>query len=286
MTTALTTVLQQCGFEHADVQRVSGGDINQAYKIQHKSTAFFLKVNDAATYPLMFQREADGLAALRKNSDCIVPDVLKTGVAESHQYLLLEWIERSPPAKNYYSSLGKSLAEMHLQTEEQAGWPTDNYIGSLPQTNTFTNDWCCFYATYRIAPLVKLLTDNGSFEKKEQQFAERLYTKLSQYFPNEKHAFLHGDLWGGNHFPNENGLPVLIDPAVYYGHREMDIGMTALFGGFDRAFYEAYNYYYPLESGWQQRLQLTQLYPLLVHAVLFGGHYVSRSASILATFSA
>ena len=286
MTAALKTILQQCEFADAQVQSVAGGDINQAYKVQHKNSSFFLKVNDAADYPLMFQREADGLAALKKNSDCIVPDVLKTGVAGSHQYLLLEWIERGSPSNNYHSSLGKSLAAMHLQTAEQAGWSTDNYIGSLPQRNTFTNDWCSFYATHRIAPLVKLLTDNKSFGNKEQQCAERLYTKLKQYFPNEKHAFLHGDLWGGNHFPNENGLPVLIDPAVYYGHREMDIGMTALFGGFDRAFYEAYNYHYPLESGWQQRFQLAQLYPLLVHAVLFGGHYVSRSASILATFAA
>jgi fructosamine-3-kinase len=286
MTPALKTILQQCGFADAEMQSVAGGDINQAYKVQHKNSSFFLKVNDAVTYPLMFQREADGLEALKKNSDCIVPDVLQTGEAGGHQYLLLEWIERGSPANNYHSSLGKSLAAMHLQNAEQAGWSADNYIGSLPQRNTFTNDWCSLYATHRIAPLVKLLRDYGSFGNKEQQYAERLYTRLSQYFPNEKHAFLHGDLWGGNHFPNENGLPVLIDPAVYYGHREMDIGMTALFGGFDRAFYEAYNYYYPLESGWQQRLQLTQLYPLLVHAVLFNGHYVSKSASILATFAA
>ncbi len=286
MNIALQQILEQCGFHAATVHAVTGGDINRAYKIQHKKNTFFLKVNDANAYPLMFEREADGLAALRNNSDCIIPNVLKTGVVDGLQFLLLEWIERGAPAKNYHSSLGKSLAAMHLQTAEQAGWAVDNYIGSLPQRNSFTNDWCSFYASHRIAPMLKLLTEKGAFGNKEQQYAERLYSQLPQYFPNEKPAFLHGDLWGGNHFPNENGLPVLIDPAVYYGHREMDIGMTALFGGFDRAFYEAYNYYYPLESGWQQRLQLTQLYPLLVHAVLFGGHYVSQSASILAKFSA
>lgn len=286
MNTGLQNILQQCGFNDAELHAVTGGDINRAYKIQDKNHAFFLKVNDAAAYPLMFQREADGLAALKKNCDCIIPTVLKTGIADGLQYLLLEWIERSAPANNYYSSLGKSLAEMHLQPQTQCGWPVDNYIGSLPQHNTFTNDWFSFYAMHRIAPLVKLLTDGGAFGNKEQQLAERLYTKLPQYFPNEKPAFLHGDLWGGNHFPNEKRLPVLIDPAVYCGHREMDIGMTALFGGFDRAFYEAYNYHYPLESGWQQRFQLAQLYPLLVHAVLFGGHYVIQSASILARFSA
>jgi fructosamine-3-kinase len=282
----LQNILQQCGFEDAQLHAVTGGDINRAYKVVHKHDVFFLKVNDADAYQNMFDREADGLVALRKNSDCIVPNVLKTGVADGQQYLLLQWVERGAPAADYYSSLGKSLAAMHQQTAGQAGWGVDNYIGSLPQINTFTNDWCSFYATHRIAPLVKLLRDAGAFGSKQQQYAERLYTILPQYFPNEKHAFLHGDLWGGNHFSNEKGLPVLIDPAVYYGHREMDIGMTALFGGFDRAFYDAYNYHYSLESGWQQRLQLTQLYPLLVHAVLFAGHYVSQSASILARFCA
>ncbi len=284
MSTSLKLVLQQCGFDDAKLQTVTGGDINRAYKIQTGNTSFFLKVNDAAAYPLMFQREADGLEALKKYGNCIVPNVVKTGVAGDQQYLLLEWIERAAPAKDYYSSLGKSLAEMHLQSQAQCGWPVDNYIGSLPQHNTLSDDWCSFYANHRIAPLVKQLIKTGVFASKQQQHAERLYTKLSQYFPYEKPAFLHGDLWGGNHFPNENGLPVLIDPAVYCGHREMDIGMTALFGGFDRSFYEAYHYHYPLESGWQHRLQLTQLYPVLVHAVLFGGHYISQSASVLATF--
>jgi fructosamine-3-kinase len=286
MNTELENIVQQCGFEDAQVQTVAGGDISKAYKIQDRNSSFFLKVNDADAYPFMFQREADGLASLRKYSNCIVPEVIKTGVADDQQYLLLQWIERGAAAKDYYSSLGKSLAAMHLQPQEQVGWAVDNYIGSLRQQNTFTNDWCSFYAHYRIAPLVEQLVAVGLFTNEQQEHAERLYTKLKQYFPNEKPAFLHGDLWGGNHFPNENGLPVVIDPAVYCGHREMDIGMAALFGGFDRSFYEAYHYYYPLESGWQQRLQLTQLYPILAHAVLFGGNYITRSASILARFSA
>ncbi|QNA46028.1 fructosamine kinase family protein [Lacibacter sediminis] len=286
MNSSLKNILLQCGFDDVQMQTVAGGDINRAYKIFTGNTSFFLKVNDAAAYPLMFQREADGLEALKKYSHCIIPNVVKTGVADDQQYLLLQWIERAAPAKDYYSSLGKSLAEMHLQPQTQCGWQVDNYMGSLPQHNMFTDDWCSFYAMHRIAPLVKVLTDAGRFGSKQQQQAERLYRKLSQYFPNEKPAFLHGDLWGGNHFPNENGLPVLIDPAVYCGHREMDIGMTALFGGFDHSFYEAYQYHYPLESGWQQRLQLTQLYPVLVHAVLFGGHYTAQASSILELFAA
>lgn len=110
MNISLENVLQQCGLTDAHVQVVTGGDINHAYKIQTKATSFFLKVNDADAYPFMFQREADGLESLTKYSNCIVPEVIKTGVADDQQYLLLQWIERAAPVKNYYSSLGKYCA--------------------------------------------------------------------------------------------------------------------------------------------------------------------------------
>jgi fructosamine-3-kinase len=130
-------------------------------------------------------------------------------------------------------------------------------------------------------PLVAKLHDNGSFESATLRCAEKLCTKLSEIFPPEPSALLHGDLWSGNFFVAASGHVAIFDPAVYYGHREMDLGMSLLFGGFDRRFYEAYNACYPLEAAWRQRVQLTQLYPLLVHAVLFGGHYVSSCKNII-----
>lgn len=277
-------VLNAAGLSQMDVERVSGGDINEAYKVYNHHQQFFLKLNDATAFPGMFQQEALGLQTLAENSRFIVPQVMQYGTAGSKQYLLLQWIERSPAAADYWKRMGEQLAELHHHAHTHAGFTNDNYIGSLVQPNTPMENWAEFYAAQRLQPVVEKLVQVHAFSAREQQFAFCLYERLSDIFPNEKHALLHGDLWGGNHFPNENGLPVLIDPAVYYGHREMDIGMTSLFGGFSKEFYEAYHYHYPLESLWQQRLQLTQLYPLLVHAVLFGGHYVSESAQILMKF--
>ncbi|MFT3844777.1 MAG: fructosamine kinase family protein [Lacibacter sp.] len=282
MNGSVSAILTEAGIAASmQVQQINGGDINEAYKLYNHNRQYFLKVNDAYAYPGMLHKEALGLQTLRENSLFIIPEVLKNGVTGNKQFLLMEWVERSNPCENYWEIMGEQLAFLHQQTSANAGFFHNNYIGNLEQLNHETTEWSTFYAEFRLQPLIKKLLQMKVFSAKEQQFANRLYQRLPQLFPNEPHALLHGDLWGGNHFPNEKGLPVLIDPAVYYGHREMDIGMTALFGGFHPAFYTAYNYHYPLESGWQQRLQLTQLYPLLVHAVLFGGHYVYQSAEIL-----
>lgn len=277
-------IVAACKLPAMHVQRVAGGDINEAYLLYNTTQRFFLKINDAQLYPGMFAAEADGLNALRSNSHFCVPQVIQTGIVQTTQYLLLEWIERTTPDERYWENMGKQLAAMHAQPQPTAGWKTNNYIGSIPQFNNETHSWTAFYAEQRILPFVKRLLQAGIFTNSEMQYAEAVCLRMSSLFPNEPHALLHGDLWSGNHFPNEKGLPVLIDPAVYCGHREMDLGMTCLFGGFHQRFYEAYHYHYPLETLWQQRLQLTQLYPLLVHAVLFGGNYVQQSAAILARF--
>ena len=130
-------------------------------------------------------------------------------------------------------------------------------------------------------PLVKLLVDAALFSAEDLQQAGTFCTAAGNLFPQEPPALLHGDLWAGNFMISKTGEAAIYDPAVYYGHREMDIGVTALFGGFSQAFYDGYNEVYPLQQDWRQRLPLTQLYPLLVHAVLFGGHYVDSARAIL-----
>ena len=134
-------------------------------------------------------------------------------------------------------------------------------------------------------PLVQVLFNAGAFSKQDIAVAETLCRKICQRFPQEAPSLLHGDLWAGNFMITSSGDAAIFDPSVYYGHREMDIGMAKLFGGFDQRFYDGYNSIYPLEKDWLQRLPLTQLYPILVHAVLFGGHYISTAREIMKRFS-
>ncbi len=155
----------------------------------------------------------------------------------------------------------------------------------MQQINTLHNEWHSFYRECRIMPLVKKLFDAGNYTKADINYANSFCNNIKSIFPSEPPALLHGDLWGGNYLITSTGYAAIFDPAIYFGHREMDIGMTKLFGGFDARFYRAYDEVYPLAKGWEKRLAVTQLYPLLVHAVLFGGHYVSKTKEIIRQFS-
>ena len=200
------------------------------------------------------------------------------------QWILLHWIARGTTSEDAMTNFGIALANMHQQPQPYFGWYRDNYIGSLRQINTQYNSWPEFYTTCRIIPLVKMLFDKAVFSKSDTERASAFCKKLEVLFPTEPPALLHGDLWNGNYIIDTSGTAVIFDPAVYHGHREMDLGMSKLFGGFSNAFYDAYQQAYPLENGWQQRLPLTQLYPLLVHAVLFGGHYITNAREIMRKF--
>lgn len=281
----LQPIIEDTGLPFTHAERVGGGDINAAWCLHAKETKYFLKMNDAGLYPGMFAKEAAGLTALQMHSAAVVPRVIKQGVAGSRQYLLLEWIDSGKPGDNFWKDFGHLLADLHRQEQPYFGWTEDNYIGSLPQVNKPHINWYSFYSERRILPLVAALSSSGMFTQQEAQAAESFCKKLPSLFPEEPPALLHGDLWSGNYMVSAGGKVALYDPAVYFGHREMDIGMTKLFGGFQPAFYEAYEEAYPLEKGWQQRLPLTQLYPLLVYAVLFGGYYVQEAKEIIRCYS-
>ena len=233
----------------------------------------------------MFEKEAKGLDLLRKNCSLIIPKVIKTGFDDDKQYLVLEWLEKGSPEKDMWERFGATLAMMHQLPQEYFGLDEDNYIGSLDQVNARQSDWATFYAEYRIMPLIKILFDRGYCSETDLILANKFCSHLKNIFSSGYPALLHGDLWAGNYLIHSSGYAAIYDPAVYYGHREMDIGMTKLFGGFDQRFYDAYDHYYPLEKDWQKRLPLTQLYPILVHAVLFGGHYVSSALSIVRQYA-
>ena len=281
----LQSILNDCGLTIIRYEPVHGGDINRCYSLYGHDSKYFLKVNDAGQYPGMFEKEANGLHALLESCTLTIPRVIKHGTINQEQYLLMEWIERGSPQPDFWKKFGEGLALLHQNLQSCFGWVEDNYIGSLPQRNEKFNTWHSFYAECRIMPLVTILNDTGMFSKQDVTMAESFCKILDQLFPPEPPALLHGALWNGNYIITASGNPALVDPSVYCGHREMDIGMTQLFGGFDQRFYRAYDEVYPLEKDWQQRLPLTQLYPLLVHAVLFGGHYVGSAREIMKRFN-
>lgn len=266
------------------ISTVHGGDINETYCLIGDEKKYFLKVNDANRYPGMFEKEAKGLQALENGSGLVIPKVVRFGEADRQQYLILEWLEKGRPEENFWEEFGSALAEMHKKSQEYFGFEEDNFIGSLPQKNTKYESWSRFYSECRVLPLVRQLIDSGSFSKQDTLSAEAFCKRLNEIFPEEHPSLLHGDLWSGNYMIVDGGRASIYDPAVYYGHREMDLGMTLLFGGFSALFYEAYNEIYPLEKHWRQRVRYTQLYPLLVHAILFGGHYINSVREILKNF--
>lgn len=272
-----STISQFCGFnrpiEH--VRKLHGGDINDVYLISWEGLAdFVVKVNSKTRFPDMFKKEMHALEFIGKhaNIECVTP--INYFEDEDHQYLMLDWIEEGEQDSTFYVSFAHELSEMHKLTHEQFGWGVDNYIGSLKQSNTFHDTWGSFYAEERILPLAKMAHDAGLLNVLLLRGIENFCKEIPNLFPNEKPALLHGDLWGGNFMVNAGGDPVLIDPAIYFGHREMDLGMTQMFGGFNDNFIEDYDVYSPLEKGWQQRIKYTQLYPYLVHLNLFGRSYL------------
>ena len=273
------------GFHLQQYHPVAGGDSNACFYLRCREGVFFLKLKEADLYPALFQKEARGLAALKNTCTISVPEVLATGETNGYQYLLLQWFERGAPAPVFWEQLGHSLAMLHRQPQAYFGWEEENYIGLLPQFNHRHNTWAEFYARERIEPLVRQLSDSGAFDAAVRYAADRCYRQMAEIYPPEPAALLHGDLWSGNIMALESGNPAFFDPAVYYGHREMDLAMTLLFGGFHQRFYEAYHEVYPLQPGWEERMELSQLYPLLVHAVLFGGHYVQQASAVIKKWS-
>ncbi len=289
MTNYIKLICEAHEMQYISNYRVSGGDINETYSVDTNKGRFFMKLNSASHFPLMFEKEAEGLKALQKASLLKVPQVITTGEYAGQQYLLLKWLEKTLPTTNFWGQFAEGLAELHRITHSHFGWTSSNYIGSLTQTNEYKTCWQEFYSTQRIMPLIENLYNNTSLLKGDVQAAEKVCTRFKDVFPDEPPALLHGDLWAGNFMVvqsigiknNLEVLPSVFDPAVYFGNREMDIGMSLLFGGFDKRFYEIYHSIFPLKNDWRKRLSLTQLYPLLVHAVLFKGGYINQCRNIL-----
>tara|TARA_R110002126_G_scaffold37614_2_gene113176 strand:+ start:5212 stop:6069 length:858 start_codon:yes stop_codon:yes gene_type:complete len=261
-----------------DAQSQSGGDINQAAILSLDSgDSYFLKWNNSAP-DSMFETEAKGLELLfDTDTELIIPRVKLVG----KNFLLLSLINSGSKKTSSDFDFGVELAKLHQHSSENFGLDHDNFIGKLPQSNTPHSKWADFYLSERIESQVKLGIDSGKFSKSILTKIDSLHQVAERLFPNEPPALLHGDLWSGNYMFTKNGCASIYDPAVYYGHREMDIAMTRLFGGFSKDFYDGYNSEYPIADGFEERIELCNLYPILVHANLFGGGYVNQAIGIL-----
>ncbi len=286
---SLLEFLQEGGFPIEKLENarpVSGGSINDCYHLETDAGDFFLKLNDAKKFPDMFFREMLGLQRLAEARVLPVPRDISVGETEDGKaYFVMQYIPGGDKGEKFWPRFGRGLARLHQNSEEEFGLDHPNFIGSLVQNNDWKKDWPTFFAEMRIEPMLRLARDASHFQKADIQKFETLLKKIIDLVPDERPALLHGDLWSGNFMSDRAGNPVLFDPAIYCGHREMDIAMTKLFGGFDAEFYRFYNEEYPLEKGWEQRVDLHNLYPLLVHVNLFGGGYIEQVRGILRQFS-
>jgi fructosamine-3-kinase len=272
---------QALGSAVAQVVPLAGGDINQAFEVQLvDGRSVFAKTNARAPVGF-FEAEARGLRWLGEARALRVPEVLAVGAPES-PFLALELLEPSAPEPGFEERLGQGLARLHGFGAPSFGLDRDNFVGSLPQANQPRPSWAEFYRECRLLPLLERARRRGLLDAEFERAAERVLSRLEQRVgPDEPPARLHGDLWAGNLHVAGGGEPALIDPAVYGGHREIDLAMMRLFGGFGPRVFAAYAESAPLAPGHQGRVALYQLYPLLVHAVLFGAGYVARARSCL-----
>ncbi|MEX2573390.1 MAG: fructosamine kinase family protein [Balneolaceae bacterium] len=262
---------------------LSGGSINRAAKLKTPGGDLFLKWNTGAPRD-MFEKEKKGLQLLERAATNIrVPEVidLNSGDNSLPGYLLMTYIEPHRGSREASCGFGEQLAALHSHTEEDFGLSYDNYIGRLPQSNRKHPGWTDFFIRERIEPQLKRALDADVLEPSVMKQWNRLAARLPDLFPEARPSLLHGDLWGGNYFFSTEKQPVLFDPAVYYGHPEMELAFTKMFGGFSDAFYDAYAGSGTLEPGFSERIPVYNLYPLLVHVNLFGGHYAAQVRSFL-----
>ncbi|OUD12050.1 fructosamine kinase family protein [Thioflexithrix psekupsensis] len=261
---------------------VAGGCINSAYRIESNGHIFFIKLNEGRFFE-MFAAEAAGLAELAQPGVIKVPMPLCWGTTPQHAYLIMDALTLRSDNVQSSVQLGHQLAVLHQVTQTQFGWYRDNYIGSTLQINTLEKDWITFWQKHRLGYQLRLAATNGYQGSILQGNGEELLANLAQFFTTYSPvpSLLHGDLWSGNSATDTQGLPVIFDPAVYYGDRETDLAMTELFSGYSPDFYAAYQARYPLDAGYSVRKHLYNLYHVLNHLNIFGGAYLAQAERML-----
>lgn len=253
------------------ISPVGGGSINDAYRYSVEGKEFFMKLNKEVKG--IIEKEVEGLKAI-SSLDCIAtPEVIAFERIDDFELLILPFLRGGLKSSEAWENFGQQLAEMHKKPAPYYGWHQANFIGSLPQANKPTSDFISFFINERLRPQVDLAKKSNYLSLAEINQFEQLFKKLNEILPDTKPSLVHGDLWSGNFMIGEQDTPYLIDPSIHYNFRETDIAFTYLFGGFDSKFYKAYNHYLRLEPGFEDRISLYNIYPLLVHLNLFGSGY-------------
>lgn len=266
--------LNTIDFQH--ISPLSGGDINETYKVDSTETAYVIKINQAERFPQMFELESKSLEILSKTKSFVIPEVIAYGDFKNYTYLILDYIKSGKP-QNASESFAAALAKLHQTQSDKFGLDFNNYIGRLPQTNLPQKlNALEFYIDLRLEPQFKLARQNG-FEFKN---LDTFYKKLESIIPKEKASLIHGDLWAGNHLFTSTQACVF-DPAIAFAPREMDVAMMKLFGGYSQDIFNIYDEIYPLEMNWSSRIKLWQLYYILVHLNLFGATYYGQAKQIV-----
>jgi fructosamine-3-kinase len=269
-------------FEIVDRRSVGGGCINQSYIIESRTERYFIKLNQADRAD-MFAAEAKGLQEMAATITMKVPLPICWGMVNESSYLVLECLDlTSRGNSSNWAEMGCNLAAMHayrISNTAKFGWHINNTIGSTPQLNNWETDWAIFFKNHRLGYQLQLARRKGGNFPQAERLLAAIPDLLANHSPQP--ALVHGDLWGGNASFTTAGMPVIFDPATYWGDREVDLAMTELFGGFPAAFYQGYTSVYPLDPGYDRRKQLYNLYHILNHYNLFGGSYQSQANSAI-----
>ena len=263
---------------------IAGGDISQAYCLYTATLRFFCKTKNAKNAQAMFVEEKIGLEAIDATNTIHVPRIFGTGKVDNTAFLILEYIETQHSSNQTFERFGNELAGLHKVSSDFFGWGSNNFIGSLPQANTKNTHWSNFYVYERLWPQLEYAQKKGLLALSEIPSVKTMLQICSPWLETVRPVLLHGDLWNGNYLISSNGTPYLIDPAVYFGDRRVDMAMTRLFGGFSSEFYNAYDSHFPSPKGEQQYDELYQLYYLLVHLNLFGRSYYPAVQKILGRY--
>ncbi len=263
---------------------LSGGDFAESFQVQlsNERTVFVKTHKNPPKH--FFTTEAQGLTWLRQTNTVPIPDVLT--VSDHPPCLALEWIEEGPRQTSGEAALGRQLAALHQASFPTYGRPDNRTTGSLAVPNTPNDDWVSFYRDCRLMPLIDKAVMQSALSASTVRKLHTLCDRLHDVAPPESApSLVHGDLWAGNRITDKRGQSWLIDPAAHGNHREFDLAMMRLFGGYDSTCFAAYEEAYPLDAGWQERIPLMQLAPLIVHAIKFGGHYAAATDDAVTSLS-